>query len=233
MTISAGVGRGAENRKEDVLMVQQAINRYHIYLGSRSPLHEDGLFGPATYRAIKTFQQRVLQQAAPSGRICPDDDTFKALVRPPGTWTEEAVSTEWTGDEKHWPQKKKLGSMEPTLRARVEQLLADLTQQGFQPYIVYGWRSQERQRAIIARGHSRVKLSMHNITRAGIPHAYAADIVDRRFLWNEQGMPFFRALGKSARNLGLIWGGTWQRKDWAHVQSIPVSQQRRIRRAHN
>ena len=53
------------------------------------------------------------------------------------------------------------------------------------------------------------------------PAALAADIVDRRYLWNiPQNHQFWRHLGSSARAHGLTWGGDWKRfPDGAHVET--------------
>ena len=90
------------------------------------------------------------------------------------------------------------------------------------PKIVYAWRSVAVQQELVAQGRSRVRFSFHNAQKPdGTPNAYAVDIIDRRWAWSDAAMAngFWDALGKSAKQQGLFWGGDWRKfKDWAHVQ---------------
>jgi len=232
--LSASVGKGGRNVARDVETVQQALNSQIAKLVPLAWLVEDGKCGPATAGAITEFQRRVLRHKNPDGLVTPKGPTWKALGGQLARQQAKNATGGWTGDAKLWSQEKKLLSMEPILRRKVETVLQQLEAQGFEPQIFYAWRSQAEQQKIIARGNSTVKISMHNITRNGLPYSYAADIVDKRYLWNTPACkPFFAALGKEAKAIGLVWGGDWTRPDWAHVQSIPVSQQAAIRRKSN
>jgi hypothetical protein len=140
----------------------------------------------------------------------------------------------WGGNSAHWPQEKKLESMHPKLRPLVEGLLKGMVARTFQPMVFYGWRSVAVQQKKLKEGHSHVKFSFHNATnKDGTPCAYAADIVDKRWLWKaaaaENG--YWVALGAEAKANNLYWGGTWKHPDWAHVQLLPNSQLKVIRRA--
>lgn len=124
--------------------------------------------------------------------------------------------------------------MHPKLRPRVQGVLKGLTARKFQPMISYGWRSVEVQKAKVKQGHSHVTFSFHNATdRDGVPCAYAADIVDQRWLWNPEAKRhgYWVALGAEAEANNLYWGGTWKHSDWAHVQLLPNSQLKHVRRA--
>ncbi len=79
-----------------------------------------------------------------------------------------------------------------------------------------------------------MKFSFHNATTSdGTPRAYAADIVDRRWLWHPEAEEngYWLALGAEAKSNNLYWGGTRKHPDWAHVQLLPNSQLKHIRRA--
>jgi peptidoglycan hydrolase-like protein with peptidoglycan-binding domain len=78
-TIVASVGRGGLNRTEDVLLVQELLNR-HIQAPQR-PLVVDGVMSSRTIAAIEEFQRRVVNIHRPDGRIDPGDRTMAALVR--------------------------------------------------------------------------------------------------------------------------------------------------------
>ena len=76
--------------------------------------------------------------------------------------------------------------------------------------------------------------SFHNATnKDGTPCAYAADIVDKRWLWQPEAAKhgYWSALGAEAKANKLYWGGTWKHPDWAHVQLLPNAQLKHIRRA--
>jgi hypothetical protein len=78
-TIVASVGRGGLNRTEDVLLVQELLNR-HIQAPQR-PLVVDGVMSSRTMAAIEEFQRRVVNIQRPDGRIDPGDRTMAALAR--------------------------------------------------------------------------------------------------------------------------------------------------------
>jgi hypothetical protein len=140
----------------------------------------------------------------------------------------------WGGNSAHWPQEKKLESMHPDLRPRVQGVLKGLAARGFQPMIFYGWRSVEVQQKKLKEKHSHVPFSFHNATnKTGTPCAYAADVVDQRWLWEADAEKngYWLAVGAEAKANNLYWGGTWKHPDWAHVQLLPNTQLKHIRRA--
>ena len=139
----------------------------------------------------------------------------------------------WGGNSAHWTQEKKLESMHPKLRPLVQGVLKGMVARKFQPMIFYGWRSVAVQQQKVKDGHSHVKFSFHNATNDdGTPCAYAADIVDQRWLWHDEAAEngYWVALGAEAKANNLYWGGTWKKPDWAHVQLLPNSQLKVIRR---
>jgi hypothetical protein len=140
----------------------------------------------------------------------------------------------WGGNSARWPHEKKLESMHPQLRPLVQGVLKGMVARAFQPMIFYGWRSVKVQQEKVKEGHSHVKFSFHNATnKDGTPCAYAADIVDQRWLWKPEAAQngYWVALGAEAKANNLYWGGTWKHPDWAHVQLLPNSQLKIIRRA--
>jgi len=141
-----------------------------------------------------------------------------ARLPPPAS---RAEPRDWDGDSSAWPQEKKLASLEPGFRRKIDAVLADLRAQGFRPKIIFGWRSVAVQQQLMRRGVTKVRFSFHNAqTPQGRPNAWAVDIVDERWSWNEPDCHvFFRALGKSGKAQGLVWGGDWTGfRDWAHLQ---------------
>src|SRR5438874_3293195 len=114
-------------------------------------------------------------------------------------------------------------SLEPAFRAKVQILLEKLKAAGFKPKIFYGWRSVDVQQQLFREGKSQVQFSFHNAQKPdGTPNAYAADIIDQRWGWEDEAETngYWTALGKAAKSLGLVWGGDWKDfPDEAHVQS--------------
>lgn len=94
---------------------------------------------------------------------------------------------------------------------------------GFQPTIVYGWRSVAVQEELLKQGHTTVHFSFHNAQLPdGTPNSHAADIVDERWQRTPAAAKngFWEALGKAAKEEGLVWGGDWKSfLDVAHVQN--------------
>ena len=75
--ITATVGRGGANRRDDVALIQNLINaKLPIPL---APLNPDGICGGKTIFAIETFQRRMGMNR-PDGRVDPDGVTFRALA---------------------------------------------------------------------------------------------------------------------------------------------------------
>lgn len=214
ISITSSVGKGGTNKKSDVKSVQGALNAVYPALA----LAVDGLCGPKTIRRIEKFQRRFMNN--PDGRIDPGGRTLKRL----NSATPD-IQEAWSGDSAKWPEDKKLDSLNTYLRPKIKRILARLTDEGFQPKIVYAWRSVSKQLELVEAGHSRVRFSFHNAQKKdGTPNAYAADIIDKRWAWTRAAEQngFWEALGKSAKNEGLYWGGDWiSFKDWAHVQYYP------------
>lgn len=48
--------------------------------------------------------------------------------------------------------------------------------------------------------------------------ALAFDVIHERYGWNAP-MSFWNTLGEEGKKLGLVWGGDWQMRDYAHFQS--------------
>jgi hypothetical protein len=88
VNISASVGRGGVNNRDDVLKVQRLINvKLPIPL---LPLPENGVCGDLTIGAIEEIQRRELRMASPDGRVDPNGATFGFLTgrsknKPPST----------------------------------------------------------------------------------------------------------------------------------------------------
>lgn len=135
---------------------------------------------------------------------------------------------EWRGDSSMWPEEKKLRSCDPVLAQKVRSVLQGLRARGFQPKIVYAWRSVEVQAQLVKEGRSQVQFSFHNAQQPdGTPAALASDIVDARWNWTPAAKKngFWKALSEEAKRQGLEWGGNWQSfPDVAHVQAKPNSE---------
>lgn len=106
-----------------------------------------------------------------------------------------------------------------SFRTRIARLLNRMRRRGFTPCMRSGFRTR-KEAARNARKGTGIADSMHC-------YGVAADIICGERGWRHP--EFFQALGEEAEALGLVWGGDWRRRDYPHVQAIPVSAQNRIR----
>ena len=235
-TISASVGEGGANKTDDVRAVQRLLTG-----AGHDPKGIDGRYGTNTRDAILSFQRTFLDN--PDGRIDPGGATLRRLDRAQASGAGSTAPApasppasgiaDWSGDSSQWPHEKKLASLEPSFRAKIERVIAKLKAGGFQPKIVFGWRSTAVQKKLKQQGKSKVSFSFHNAQHPdGTPNACAVDIVDTRWAWNEPDChKFFRALGEAGKAEGLVWGGDWKSfRDWAHLQSRQNSELAQVRK---
>ena len=224
--ITFRVGDKAQNIRQDVMLVQTLLKSKGYDPG---PI--DGICGRNTVKAIRAFQSTFLKN--PDGVVEPNRKTWLKLS------STNSISTKpnlirWDGDSTQWSQDKKLQSMTPNLRPKVEAVLEALKQRAFNPTIFYGWRSVAVQLQLYNQGNSKVKFSFHNAQEPdGTPNSYAADIIDSRYGWSTQAdtSGFWKALGEEAKKQSLHWGGDWASfRDWAHVQLVPNSQLSEIKK---
>jgi hypothetical protein len=79
-TISASVGSGGVNRKDDSMTVQELLNEVPANQGGPSPqLVVDGLPWTKTIAAIRHFQKVQLNFKWPDGRVDPNGKTLARL----------------------------------------------------------------------------------------------------------------------------------------------------------
>ncbi len=226
-SISASVGEGGVNKEADVRAIQQLLTK-----AGHDPKGIDGRYGKNTRDAILSFQRGFMTN--PDGRVDPNGGTLRRLNQAasgqapspspapaPAPKPSGAPITDWSGDSAQWSQEKKLASLEPSFRPKIERVIAKLKADGFQPRIVFGWRSVAVQKRLVQEKKSTVRFSFHNAQKPnGTPNAWAVDVIDARWSWNEPDChKFFKALGAAGKAEGLVWGGDWKTfKDWAHLQ---------------
>ena len=213
--LNGSVGFGGQNLRDDVIAVQTLLKKH-----GADPGRVDGVCGPKTIAAINAFQKKTIVHA--DGRVDAGGATWRKLSAQPGH-AAHAAAGYWSGDSSKWTQEKKMQSMDPQLRPKVQTILNTLRAKGFQPKIFFGWRSVQVQQELYNMGRSKVRFSFHNAQKPdGTPNAYAADIIDSRWGWDPPAKQngFWDALGKAAKDVGLVWGGDWASfRDEAHVQS--------------
>jgi len=87
IVISASVGLGGVNKKDDVFKIQYGLDQVLPIDGGPSPqLKIDGICGPKTIGAIRTFQQKHLEWRYCDGRIDPGKKTLETLNAKRKTW---------------------------------------------------------------------------------------------------------------------------------------------------
>src|SRR5437016_12580330 len=77
--ISASVGQGGVNRRQDVVTVQTLLNLNLGHLTPLRPLAISGHADPATIAAVEEFQRRAVGTASPDGREDPGGRTRAQL----------------------------------------------------------------------------------------------------------------------------------------------------------
>ena len=211
--LKGSVGMGGANSRDDVITIQTLLKK-----AGSEPGKIDGVCGTRTILAITNFQKKFLP--APDGRVDPGGATWRRLN---GIAATPPVLSQWSGDSSKWTQEKKLQSLDPGLRHKVQKVLDAVKAAGFQPKIFFGWRSVQVQEELFKQGNTKVHFSFHNAQKPdGTPNAFAADIVDQRWGWDDaaEANGFWTALGTAAKSVGLVWGGDWKDfPDVAHVQS--------------
>ena len=80
LVIFQSVGDKGKNLKPDVKKIQQALNKIKPPVVSEK-LAEDGLYGPKTGTAIKSFQTKHVFLSNPDGRIDPGGKTIQKLAK--------------------------------------------------------------------------------------------------------------------------------------------------------
>jgi hypothetical protein len=107
----------------------------------------------------------------------------------------------------------------PAFRERVEVVLNELREHGYDPVIHETLRSRERAEQLVKEGKSNAKgLSMHCL-------GLAVDCICRKHRWgcHQAGCDFFERYGVIAERHSLTWGGRWTSLvDLPHVQAVPV-----------
>lgn len=146
-------------------------------------------------------------------------------------------------DEATWTPLQKWNACDRAFRDKLDLVCDDLREKGYEPHMVYTWRSSETQGRLQAEGKSKVSFSFHNaVDASGQPAALACDLIDKRHGWSgPAASAFFAALGKAAQARGLTWGGDWDSNpdtkntfnDLAHIQMYPNSALGWIKRACN
>ena len=80
--IGGSVGKGGKNLKQDVLVIQGALNQVADALGeSKEKLVTDGVAGAKTIAAIKKFQNTKFGNIVPDGRVDVNQKSFQELAR--------------------------------------------------------------------------------------------------------------------------------------------------------
>ena len=234
ISIDQSVGHAGINQSRDVQAVQTQLNAQMP--PALTKLVVDGKSGSITIAAIRSFQKQAVGLWQPDGRVDRSGKTLTALNNPASKskWARGFEYLKWGGDSAHWPQGKKLQSLNPYFRIKVNGVVKALKERGFQPKIFYGWRSVARQKELVKIGRSKVKFSLHNAQKPdGTPNAYAVDVIDIRWGWKSDAEVngFWDALGQEAKKRDLVWGGDWTTfKDLAHIQGRKNSELAKVKR---
>lgn len=99
ITITAAVGQGGSNKKDDVFNIQYGLDQVPpIDGGPNPPLKIDGICGPKTIGAIRAFQQKYFGWAGCDGRIDPGKQTIAKLNEKRQRWIQPSLPLSLTTD---------------------------------------------------------------------------------------------------------------------------------------
>ncbi|MFO1372573.1 MAG: peptidoglycan DD-metalloendopeptidase family protein [Candidatus Competibacteraceae bacterium] len=85
VTITASVGAGGTNKREDVIKVQTLLNQNRARVPEAREITVDGIVGKETLNAITNFQRHVVGLSNPDGRVDPNGRTLNELNRGAGS----------------------------------------------------------------------------------------------------------------------------------------------------
>lgn len=121
------------------------------------------------------------------------------------------------------PPRKEVSLLAPKFAAAVERMLLQMKLNGFDPVIAESLRTNERQAYLYGFGRDYDDgrgIVTNSATADTTWHGYglAVDVVSKSKLW-DASEAFWTALGATARQCGLAWGGDWPSfPDKPHVQ---------------
>lgn len=99
IVISASVGQGGANKKDDVFKIQYGLDQVPpVDGGPSTPLKVDGLCGPKTIAAIREFQKKHFGWAGCDGRIDPGKQTLAMLNAKRQTWIKPYLPLDLAAD---------------------------------------------------------------------------------------------------------------------------------------
>jgi hypothetical protein len=137
--ITGSVGKDGVNNEPDVLLVQQLLNK-HVGAMGLPPLEEDGLIGGNTNDAIVRYQEMVLGNNAPDGRVDVGGSTWRSLsagttVTAPPTPTGNASlsgASWWHANQANYPNSAKLADLASPFREKAIKFIEALKAAGAQ-----------------------------------------------------------------------------------------------------
>jgi hypothetical protein len=116
-----------------------------------------------------------------------------------------------------------VGLLLPSFQPVIRELLRRMEMLGYEPVPFDTLRTAEEALRNAQRGSGIVD-SIHR-------HGAACDIICGVHGWScaQHGCDFYNVLGREAHGRGLVWGGSWPKRDLPHVQAITVAEQKQLR----
>lgn len=120
------------------------------------------------------------------------------------------------------PMDRDLKKLAPGFRVRVEQIVASLIAQGFDPIVVEAFRTDARQRHLYGFGRTYddgrgIVTNAKDASQSMHGYGLAVDIVSKSKTWSA-GPKFWEALAATAEKHGCVAGLRWKMKDSPHIQ---------------
>ena len=123
------VGWQGANRQNDVRVIQGLLNHFARRLGA-PVLIVDGRVGDRTVKAIKLFQQKIVNMALPNGQVEPGGLTWRSLTgsgAPPASVNVSRLlsgSAWWQANQGKYPNSADIATLDGSFKVKVDKLLA-------------------------------------------------------------------------------------------------------------
>jgi peptidoglycan hydrolase-like protein with peptidoglycan-binding domain len=194
--ISKSVGKGAQNEKADVRIVQALLNNFTGVLGL-SALVADGYCGSGTIAAIEAFQGLFMGFPAPDGKISPGGRTITALNGKTSAASAALLSGAawWQTHQGKYLNSERLEDLEPDFRTKAKAFIAALRAGGAR--VTISSTRRNRTRAYLM--HYCWRLSEGTIAARNVPPQLGCAIA-----WDHGDAAKSQAAAKDMRDLFAI-----------------------------
>jgi hypothetical protein len=194
--ISKSVGKGAQNEKADVRIVQTLLNNFTGILGLNM-LTVDGFCGSDTIAVVETFQGLFMGFPVPDGKISAGGRTITALNGKTSAASADLLSGAawWHAHQAKYLNSERLEDLEPDFRGKAKAFISAVRAGGARVTISSTRRNKTRAYLM----HYSWRLSQGTIAARNVPPQLGCAIV-----WDHSDTAKSQAAAKDMRELFAI-----------------------------